>query len=394
MRYTVLALLMSLGASSLVAAPSDSIFRFTEVCAVPTTPVKNQGSSGTCWCFATTSFLETEALRKGKGEHDLSEMYFVRHKYMNQLEDNYLRRGRGNIGQGSLSHTLLNVFAKQGAVPEEVYSGINYGGDRHQHGELASMLSAVADVAVKAKKRSPQYYQLLNSIFDIYMGELPHTFTYKGKTYTPESYAATLDINPDDYVEITSFAHHPFYEQFILEVGDNWEHASMYNVPLDEMMAVIDHALNNGYSVCWDGDVSEKGFAFKNGVAVNPELNDLTLYEPTDSALLAPMNQTARLEKLMKFEKLYPETVVDQQKRQDGFENFTTTDDHLMHLTGIVKDDNGRQYYVTKNSWGTERNDNGGYLNMSDSYVRAKTIYIMLHKDAVPKELRKKLGIV
>ena len=368
-------------------------YQFTEEVRVPTTPVKNQASTGTCWCFATTSFMESELLRMGKGTYDLSEMFIVRQKYMNQLQDNYLRRGRGNIGQGSLSHTFMNAFRQVGIVPEEVYSGINYDSKTHNHVELAKYMKAIATTAIDMKKRSPEYFELINSLFDIYMGQLPEKFTYQGKEYTPKSFAESLGLNMDDYIELTSFTHHPYYEAFELEVPDNWEHARMYNLPLDELIAVTDHALRNGYTVCWDGDVSEKGFSFKNGVAINPEVKKIEDYSTTDRSRFEKMDEGERLEEVYKFEKPFPEVQVTPEIRQEGFEAFVTTDDHLMHLTGIAKDQNGTKYYITKNSWGTERNTFGGYLNMSESFVRAKTIYIMVHKDAIPKEIRANLEL-
>lgn len=377
----------------LAMSVSAQTYDFTVTDSVAVTPVKNQASSGTCWCFATASFLESELLRKGKGEHDLSEMFIVRQKLINQLNDNYLRRGRGNIGQGSLSHTFLNAYNQVGIVPEEVYSGINYDSPRHNHGEMMAMLEAVARVALKAKKRSPQYDAMVKSVLDTYLGPLPETFTYRGKTYTPKSFAESLGINTSDYVELTSFTHHPYYEAFELEVPDNWEHARQYNLPLDELMDVIDGALRSGYSVCWDGDVSERGFRFANGVAINPDVRDLSRYSAADSAVFAPLTEAQRLDSVMTFSRPYPEIVVTPEVRQEGFESFVTTDDHLMHLTGLAKDQNGTKYYVTKNSWGTDRNGFGGYLNMSESFVRAKTIYVMLHKDALPVALRKRLGI-
>lgn len=377
----------------LAMSVSAQTYDFTVTDSVAVTPVKNQASSGTCWCFATASFLESELLRKGKGEHDLSEMFIVRQKLINQLNDNYLRRGRGNIGQGSLSHTFLNAYNQVGIVPEEVYSGINYDSPRHNHGEMMAMLEAVAGVALKAKKRSPQYDAMVKSVLDTYLGSLPETFTYRGKTYTPESFAESLGINTSDYVELTSFTHHPYYEAFELEVPDNWEHARQYNLPLDELMDVIDGALRSGYSVCWDGDVSERGFRFANGVAINPDIRDLSRYSAADSAVFAPLTEAQRLDSVMTFSRPYLEIVVTPEVRQEGFESFVTTDDHLMHLTGLAKDQNGTKYYVTKNSWGTDRNGFGGYLNMSESFVRAKTIYVMLHKDALPVALRKRLGI-
>ena len=389
MKSLILSVALSMSAMGAMAQGCQ----FTDVCRVPATPVKNQASTGTCWCFATTSFMESELLRMGKGEYDLSEMFIVRQKYMNQLNDNYIRQGEGNIGQGSLSHTFMNAFRQVGIVPEEVYSGINYDSDRHNHGELVRYMGAIANEAVKMRKRSPEYNELIQSLFDIYLGKVPEKFSYKGKEYTPQSFAASLGLNMDDYVELTSFNHHPYYQKFEVEVHDNWEHYQQYNLPLDELIEVQDYALQHGFTVCWDGDVSEKGFSFKNGVAINPEVKKVEDYSTTDRARFEKMDEKERLDEVYKFEHPYPEVNVTQEVRQAGFESYVTTDDHLMHLTGIVKDQNGTKYYITKNSWGTERNTFGGYLNMSESYVRAKMIYIMVHKDAIPKAIKAKLGI-
>ena len=368
-------------------------YQFTEVVTVPATPVKNQAATGTCWCFATTSFMESELLRMGKGTYDLSEMFIVRQKYKNQLQDNYLRRGNGNIGQGSLSHTFMNAYRQVGIVPEAVYTGINYDSERHNHSEMVRYMHAIADVAVKTKQRSPEYDKLIANLFDTYLGKLPEKFTYKGKEYTPKSFAESLGLNMDDYIELTSFTHHPYYVKFDVEVPDNWEHSLMYNLPLDEMMETVDYALTNGYTVCWDGDVSEKGFSFTNGVAINPEVKKVEDLSNTDRARFEKLGEKERLEEVFKFERPYPEIKVTPEVRQAGFESFVTTDDHLMHVTGITKDQNGTKYYITKNSWGTDRNKFGGYLNMSESFVRAKTIYVMVHKDAIPKAIKIKLGI-
>lgn len=391
MKKTItLAALLAVG---VMANAQESGYQFEQVIQLPTTPVKNQASTGTCWCFATTSFMESELLRMGKGEYDLSEMFIVRQKYMNQLEDNYLRHGRGNVGPGSLSHTWMNAFRQVGIVPEEVYHGINYASDRHNHKELQSFVSSMAQTSVQLKQRSPEYYKLVNNLFDTYLGELPTTFMYNGKEYTSQSFAASLGLNMDDYVEITSFSHKPYYQPFSIEVMDNWEHAQQYNVPLDELIEVMDNALKAGYTVCWDGDVSEKGFSHKNGVAINPAVEQVEDYSGTDRARFENMTPEERQEEAYKFLAPCPEINVTQEVRQQGYESFVTTDDHLMHITGIVKDQNGTKYYITKNSWGTERNSNGGFLNMSESFVRAKTIYVMVHKNALPKALRAKLGL-
>lgn len=351
-------------------------YQFTEVVRIPVTSVKNQNASGTCWCFATTSFLEAELLREGKGEYDLSEMFTVRYNYYERLNDNYLRRGNGNIGEGSIAHMALKVIDKYGIVPQSAYLGINYDSPLPDHRELGTYIAAIAGASVELRQRSPEYFELQDALFDIYMGKIPENFEYEGKEYTPISFRDMLGIDIDDYVEITSFSHHPFYQEVPLEIPDNWDHELLYNLPLDDMMAVIDNALNNGYTVCWDGDVSEQGYVFMpTGVAVLPA-------DPrTDMQTIAASSSI--IEEV---------EYVDQAMRQAGFESFTTTDDHLEHITGIATDPAGTRYYITKNSWG-ERGPFGGYHYMSEKYVRAKTVSILVHKDAIPSDIKAKMGL-
>jgi bleomycin hydrolase len=370
------------------AQKEDEGYKFTTVVDLKATTIKNQASTGTCWCFATTSFIESELLRMGKGEYDLSEMFIVRQNYMDRLKDNYLRQGKGNTGPGSLSHDWMRIFTEEGIVPDEVYPGLNYGSPTHNHGELQAFVDAVAAVPVQRKNESQQYHTIVNDILDTYLGKVPESFTYQGVSYTPKTFAASLGINPSDYVEITSFTHFPFYTQGLLEVPDNWTMARFYNVPLDELILIMDNALNTGFTVDWDGDVSERGFSHVNGVAVNPVLDNSRGRDFASSDRgRAPQGP---IEAVLKPE---PEIKVTQEIRQKGYENFTTTDDHLMHITGIVNDQNGTKYYKTKNSWGTDRSPFGGYLNMSESYVRAKTLFIMVNKNSVPAEIKAKLGI-
>lgn len=351
-------------------------YQFTEVVRIPVTPVKDQNATGTCWCFASTSFIEAELMRMGKGEYDLSELFTVRHNYYERMDDNYLRRGKGNIGEGSIAHMTLNIIDKYGIVPQSAYSGINYDSPLPNHRELGTYLRAIAEGSVKLKARSPEYWELQDALFDIYMGKLPETFVYEGKEYTPVTFRDMLGINTDDYIEITSFSHHPFYQEVPLEIPDNWDHALLYNLPLDEMMEVIDNALNNGYTVCWDGDVSEKGYVYSPlGVAILPA--DATLDR---QAIAATDTLIAEVEN------------VDQALRQKYYESFTTTDDHLEHLTGIATDPAGTKYYITKNSWGAE-GPYDGYHYMSEKYIKGKTVSILVHKDAIPAAIRAKLGL-
>lgn len=356
-------------------AQTQTIYQFTPVRDIPVTPVKDQARTGTCWCFATISFLEAELIRQGKGEYDLSEMFVVRNNYTDRIFDNYLRRGNGNINPGSIAHMATQAIAKYGIVPESAYHGINYDSPGHNHGEMSAYLKGIADVSVNLKKLSPEYDKLIKSLFDIYLGEMPETFRYNGKEYTPKSFAKMLGLDDvSDYIELTSFSHHPFYEQVPLEIPDNWDHARLWNVPLDDMMAIIDNALTNGYTVAWDGDLTAGEFNHNRGIAICPN--------PEDFA------------EAVKLEKVYPDREVTQEMRQKDFETFRTVDDHLMHLTGLYKDQNGGKFYKTKNSWGEGRNtEMKGYLFMSKAYLQMRTVSIMVHKDAIPKDIRKKLGL-
>lgn len=371
MKKSMLSIAIVIISLAITANLSAQGYVFTDVVKVPATSVKNQASSGTCWSYATAAFLESELLRTGKGEHDLSEMFAVRYNYINKMNDNYLRRGKGNLGQGSLAHMFTNIVKVYGIVPQEAYNGINYDSELNNHRELNKYVNVISAGAVELKQKSPQYDILVEAVLDTYLGKVPEKFQYRGKEYTPLSFASETGLKMDDYIELTSLSHLPFYQASVIEVPDNWDYGRFWNVPLDEFMAIIDNALSNGYAVCWDGDVSEKGFSHKNGVAINP------VEEMREEAL--------------KFEKIYPEVKVDQKNRQQGYENFTTTDDHLMLLTGISRDQEGNKYYITKNSWGTERNSFGGYLNMSESFVRAKSISVMVHKNSIPKDILKKL---
>ena len=356
---------------------STGAYVFNETISLRATPVKNQAVTGTCWSFTTTSFLESELIRLGKGEFDLSEMHTVRFNYINRLQDNYLRRGAGNLGEGSLAHMMFNIVKKHGIVPESVYTGINYNSAFHNHDELNRFVNAIAEVPVKLKNRSSEYFKLVESLLDIYLGPLPKNFNVSGKEYNSVSFFNSLGLNIEDYVEITSFSHHPWYSNFVLEIPDNWDGGRFYNLPLDEFMQVIDNSLENGYTVCWDGDMSEKSYSDKMGVAVNA----------TDEELMSEEGRE------LSFKKIYKEADVTQESRQSGFEKFITTDVHLMHLIGRATDQNGTIYYKVKNSWKPEINIFGGYNFLSKKFVEAKTISIVVHKNAIPEHIRRKLGI-
>ncbi len=381
------------GKTTSSTASKEEGYKFTPIVELKATPVKNQSRTSTCWCFATTSFIESELLRMGKVEYDLSEMWIVRYNYVDRLKDNFIKQGNGNLGEGSLAHDWMIEFAKNGIVPNEVYTGLNYSMPNHNHNELNAFVKAIATVPVQRRRESDQYFNIVDAVLDTYLGKAPETFTYKGVGYTPKSFTASLGINPDDYVEVTSFTLFPFYTQGLVPVPDNWRKVNFYNVPLDELISIVDYSLNNGYTVDWDGDVSEKGYSHSKGVAVIPELEKVDQYSPADKARFGKMTLEERTAEAYKFSKPFPEIKVTQEFREEGYDNKTTTDDHTMHITGIAKDQNGTKYYITKNSYGTDRNSFGGYLNMSESYVRAKTILVMVHKNAIPPEIKTKLGI-
>lgn len=333
---------------------------FGIVAEVPFTAAKNQGNTGTCWSFATTSFFESELLRMGKGEFDLSEMYFVRQTYLNKVRNFLYYHGKNNFSQGGQAHDVLAVVASHGIVPDTVFPGVKHNG-RFSHGELAKTLQTVAEKRNgESKDFSTVNLAPFEPLLDRELGPQPAAFLYEGKTFTAGSFRDFLGIDPDQYVELTSYTHHPFYKPFVLEIPDNWSHNLYYNLPVDELVAVMVHALQNGYSVCWDGDTSEKDFSHRKGVADLPE------------------------EQLGK---------VTQQLRQETFENRETTDDHLMHVVGISEDRNGRRHFYTKNSWGAKSNSLDGMLHLSEDYVRLKTVAILVHRDALPAGTAQKLNL-
>lgn len=351
------------------------VYQFEYTRMLPSTPVKNQAVTGTCWSFATTSYLESELIRTGKGEFDLSEMHTVRYNYINRVKDNFLKRGKGNLQEGSLSNMLFDVVNEHGIVPEEVYSGINYNSPTHNHALLNEYVNVISQVPVKNKEVTVEFEKLLNSLLDIYLGVVPQMFTYKGREYTPKSFFQSLGLNTNDYIFLTSFTHHPYYKEFLLEIPDNWNGGLYYNLPLDEFMQVIDNSIDKGFSVCWDGDMSEKSYSDKAGLAVMPTTEELASEGGSK----------------LSFARIYKEEKIDEAYRQKGFETFVTTDDHLMHLIGKAVDKNGTTYYVVKNSWKPEINRFGGYNHLSREYIKAKTISILVHKDAVPTDILKKL---
>lgn len=360
---------------------------------IEATDIKNQYRSGTCWSFSTLSFFESELDRMGKGDYDLSEMFVVRNVYSDKAEKYVRMHGNLNFGPGGAFHDVTYVMKHYGMVPESVYSGLNYGTEKHIHGELDKVMKSMVDAVIKNPngELSTAWHNAFDNALDSYLGQIPEEFEYNGETYTPQSYMDELGINPDDYVELSSYTHHPFYEKFVLEVPDNWLGGEVYNVPMEDLIKVMDNSLENDYGIAWAADVSEKGFSFRDGLAIVPENEDAIQKKGSDNENFSD----AGAEKIgNQFMSPGDEKEITQEMRQKAFDNYETTDDHGMHITGIAKDQNGTKYYLVKNSWGTgftEMHD--GYFFASEAYVKYKTMDIMVHKDAIPKKLRKKLGI-
>ncbi len=372
-----------------------SQYRFEIIKQVKVTPVKDQNYTGTCWAFSSVSFIESELLRMGKGTYNLSEMWIARNAYIGKAE-NFLRMdGHLNFGQGGEFHDFFWVMERYGLVPEKAYPGLNYGEKNHNHSELYAVLKGELD----ALKKLPQKHHLTTAwkkafteSVDAYLGQVPDNvkdfkFTYKGKTYNPYSFAQSLGINPDDYVELTSFTHHPFYTYFTLELPDNWSLQQAFNVPIDELVEAVEHALKKGYSVAWGGDVSEKGFSHRKGLAVLPE-NLETVKDKKSTELSFEINGKKIPNAFMQ---PVPQAKVTQEERQKYFDNKLTTDDHGMHIVGIAQDQNGTKYFIVKNSWAADSNKLGGYFFVSYAYFKLKTTGLMINKNALPEKLRKKL---
>lgn len=391
---------MALGAFSGVWAadndsiPADSVagFVFTDIKVVPTTSVKDQNKSGTCWSFAGTSFLEDEILRKTGKEVDLSEMFTVRHCYEDKAVKFMRMQGNTNFAAGGSIVDVPNVFAAYGAIPEEVYSGLNYGEDKHDHGELDAALTAYLKAVYnnKGKHLSTAWKAGFDGILDAYLGKIPETFVYEGVSYTPESYAKSLGLDRDDYIALTSFTHHPYYKPFILEVCDNWTNDGYVNLPLDEFKSVVDNAIENGYSVEWAADVSEGGFKWREGYAVMPKAKTEADMDGTELSRWVKLSDKEREASRYELTEPVDEIDVTPEVRQDMFDRLETTDDHGMVIIGKAVDQKGNKYYKVKNSWDTNQVYDG-YFYVSESYFLAKTLSILVNKEALPKAVAKNI---
>lgn len=341
------------------------------------TPVKNQNASSTCWCFSGISMLESELLRMGKKEYDLSEMYIVRHTYEKKADMYARMHGSSSFSGGGEYGDLLTGATEFGLVPDAAYPGLNYGETKHNHGEFDGVLKGFMDALIKNSKLTTAWKDAFNGILDAYLGKNPSTFTYEGKNYSPQSFIKEIGINPDDYIVLTSFSHHPFYKWCALEIPDNWAAGLFYNIPLEDMMQIIDNSLNTGYTVAWASDMSDKGFSMKEGVAIVPEKSwtDMT------------QEEAAKI-----FSSPQKEKVITQDMRQKEFDNYATTDDHGMHIVGLATDQTGNEFYKVKNSWGiTGKYD--GFIYVSKAFVALKTTNLMVNKKAIPAAIAKKMGL-
>jgi bleomycin hydrolase len=355
---------------------SQDKYKFTIEKELAATSVKNQGYTGTCWSFATCSFLESELLRLGKEETDLSEMYIVRCAYIEKAKIYIRLHGTCNFGEGGEAHDVINMMKKYGMVPQKIYEGKKDNEKMYDHSQLEPELKEYLDKLLKENESDfpSDWLKAYEKILDKYLGKVPETFEYDEKKYTPMTFMTDyMGINPDDYIEFTSFNHHPFNTEFFLEIPDNWSFDQYRNITLDEITEIIDSSIAKGYTVGWGGDVSENEFSSAEGIAIIPEKSwEHKSDAEKERTLLVPEK----------------EMDVTQELHQKGFDNFSTTDDHFMHITGIAKDQSGNKYYITKNSWG-KKGDKDGYIYLSEEFVKLKVISLIVNKNVVPATILK-----
>ena len=370
MKKIVIAAAFSLLSIGVITAQK---YEFKTIKDIENTAVKSQGRTGTCWSFSTTSFLESEIIRLTGKNIDLSEMYTVRNTYSDKASNYLYRQGKAQFSEGGLGHDVINSVANYGLVPEQVFSGLDIGQNVHNHAELVAVLKAMLNTYIKnpAKQLSPKWKKATESVLDVYLGKNKAKFKFEGKEYTPKTFAKHVKIDPSNYVTISSFTHAKMYDKFVLNIPDNFSNGSFYNVSLNELVSVTETAINEGYTIELDCDVSEKTFSSKHGVAFIPA---------------SSVENEKGLKEIVKEKNITPSF------RQSEFENFNTTDDHLMHIVGLVKDQKGNKYFKVKNSWGAKQG-NKGYVYMSIPYFKLKTISVLLHKNAISSNLKNKLDI-
>lgn len=391
------AALLATGANA--AEPKDSEKSnkpvFTTIKANPITSIKDQNRSGTCWAYSTLSFLESEILKNSGKTYDLCETFVVSHTYMDRAVKTVRMHGDVSFSQGGSAYDPIYCLQHYGICPEEAMAlpGTPIGDSLNNYNEFFTVMTPYVEALAKssAKKLTPAWKKGLQGIIDAYIGEKPTEFEYEGKKYTPKTFTESLGLNLDDYVSITSYTHHPFWKPFVVEVQDNWRWHQSYNVPIEELTRIIDNAIMEGYTIMWGGDVSEDGFTRKGlGIAYDAKL--VQNLSGSDAARWLRLPATKKSEKYDSLGVNAPELVPTQEMRQEAYDNWETTDDHGMHIYGIAKDQNGREYYMVKNSWG-EYGDYKGTWYMTKAFVTYKLMDMMLNKNALPKDIRKKLGI-
>ncbi len=357
---------------------ANANFTFTTIQEVNRTPVKNQGSTGTCWSYAGNSFLESEMIRMGKEPLDLAELFTARNTYYEKAKSYILYNGAISLGEGGEFHDVMNMISAYGAMPQEAYTGLRPGQTINSFGTLEKDLKTMLDEYLKNPSilSKVNWTQSVAGKLDSVIGKIPEKFIYRGKSYTPKSFAKeVVGIIPEDYANFSSYKDYKYYQPFVVPIPDNWKHESAWNVPMADLTKIIDAALKNGYSVGWATDVSEPYFSYKNGVAYVPDidLDSITPDQKKDLFIGPKKDKT-----------------ITEDMRQEALNNLSTTDDHGMHIVGIARDQTGKEYYKVKNSWGTG-NDFAGYLYVSKPYVQYKTTVLVVHKNAVPKEIKNKL---
>ncbi len=376
-----------------VVNPDSTGFKFTDVKIIPTTSVKDQNKSGTCWAFSGISTIEDDLLRRGKGEFDLSEMFVVRNAYIDKAKKYMRTNGKINFAQGGSFEDVLEMTRRYGAMPEEAYAGLNYGEKKHSHYELADALKSYLDAVMRNGQRTNKlttaWLPGFIGILDAYLGAVPENFTYNGKTYTPQSFAREIGIEPDNFEILTSYTHHPFYEKFALEIPDNWLWSQSVNVPMEDMQAITDNALDKGYTVFWGADVSEGGFKWTEGFAVNPAEKEQKDMTDSELSRWVKLSDKDRANERFKIKGPIKEKEVTQEMRQQTFDNYETTDDHGMVIVGYATDQEGNKFYKVKNSWDTNQVYDG-FFYVSVPYFLEKTLNIGVRKEAVPSAIAKK----
>lgn len=400
MKKTLIVALMALavtGASAKTEKDSTNSNKpvFTVIKELPVTSMKDQNKSGTCWAYSTLSFFESEILKNSGKTYDLSEMFVANKTYMDRATKAVRMHGDVSFSQGGSAYDVLYCLKNYGIVPENAMPapGTLIGDSLANFDEFFEVMTPYVEGIAKSKasKISSAWKNGLQGILDAYLGEIPESFSYEGKTYTPQSFVESLGLNLDDYVTITSYTHHPMWSQFAVEVQDNWRWPLSYNVPIEDLTRIIDNALENGYTVAWGGDVTEDGFT-RDGLGIAYDMDKVRSMSGTDADRWFQLSKTEKKTMADSLGVNIPEIVPTQEMRQTAFDNWETTDDHGMHIYGVAKDQNGREYYMVKNSWG-EFGDYKGTWYMTKNFVAYKTMDYMVNKNAIPKDIRKKLGI-